>query len=56
LYTFSQWGVKPARKKQKVWPWEFNDTFEGECVEESCEKDEIKGNKSMKLKATKIEH
>ena len=32
---------KAARRKLAIWPWEFQDKFEGECIEETCKPDEI---------------
>ena len=28
--------LKKGRKKLAIWPWEYNDSFEGECIEEVC--------------------
>ena len=32
-----------ARSKLAIWPWEYNDSFEGECIEEGCSKAEVQG-------------
>ena len=31
-----------GRRKMAIWPWEYQDSFEGECIEEICEPSEIK--------------
>ena len=43
--TFTKTKNK-ARSKLAIWPWEYNDSFEGECIEEGCQDSEVKGNLS----------
>jgi len=33
--------LKKGRKKLAIWPWEYADSFEGECIEEVCTKSEV---------------
>ena len=35
--------LKKGRKKLAIWPWEYADSFEGECIEEACDRSEVKG-------------
>ena len=35
--------LKKGRKKLAIWPWEYADSFEGECIEEVCTKSEVDG-------------
>ena len=35
--------LKKGRKKLAIWPWEYADSFEGECIEEVCSKSEVDG-------------
>ena len=35
--------LKKGRKKLAFWLWEYNDSFEGECIEEVCTKSEVVG-------------
>ena len=38
--------LKKGRKKLAIWPWEYADSFEGECIEEVCTKSEVDGELS----------
>ena len=32
---------KKGRRHMQIWPWEYHDSFEGECIEEICKPGEI---------------
>ena len=33
--------LKTGRHKWTMWPWEIADSFEGECIEETCTQSEV---------------